>query len=382
VPSKLAPGIRERRPGYFEVRVYGGLDPDTGKARQVCRSVRGTVKDANELRASLLLEIARTGASSQHTLAELFDAVIEHLSALGREPTTLHGYEGIARRVPDRLRNKTLRKLKASDLDGFYARMLRAGTSPARVRRYHAFIHRCLAQAVKWDWVGDNVSDRAEPPAEPHRQVELQDTAAIGRLIEAAEQSTLPEMAIAFRLLAATGGRRGEAAGLQWHDIDFDTGLCRIERAVKQISGQPLIVGDAKNHQKRIVQLDPTTIGVLVDHHQRMVERAEFCRVTMAAEAFVLSDSPDGAEPWKPSRITQALNRLRPKAGYTGRLHDLRHWHASLLLGAGEPPVVVAGRLGHRDPSTTNKWYAHVMPRADARAAALVDDALARRPSS
>jgi integrase len=235
---------------------------------------------------------------------------------------------------------------------------------------------------VKWDWVADNVSDRAEPPAEPHRQVELQDTAAIGRLIEAAEQSTLPEMAIAFRLLAATGGRRGEATGLQWRDIDFDTGLCRIERAVKQISGQPLIVGDAKNHQKRIVQLDPTTIGVLVDHRQRMVERAEFCRVAMAAVAFVLSDSPDGAEPWKPSRITQALNRLRLKAGYTGRLHDLRHWHASLLLGAGEPPVVVAGRLGHRDPSTTNKWYAHVMPRADARAAALVGDALARRPSS
>jgi hypothetical protein len=52
------------------------------------------VKDANEQRASLLLEIARTGASSQHTLAELFDAVVEHLEALGREPTTLHGYEG------------------------------------------------------------------------------------------------------------------------------------------------------------------------------------------------------------------------------------------------------------------------------------------------
>ncbi len=34
VPTKLAPGIREKRPGYFEVRVYGGLDPLTGKARQ------------------------------------------------------------------------------------------------------------------------------------------------------------------------------------------------------------------------------------------------------------------------------------------------------------------------------------------------------------
>ena len=64
------------------------------------------VKDANALRAELLLEVARTGAEPQHTLGELFDAVLDHLEALGREPTTLHGYRGIARRVPDRLRNR------------------------------------------------------------------------------------------------------------------------------------------------------------------------------------------------------------------------------------------------------------------------------------
>ena len=150
---------------------------------------------------------------------------------------------------------------------------------------------------------------------------------------------------------------------------------------MKQISGQPLIVCDAKNHQQRVVQLDPTTIGVLVDHHERMVERSEFGRTTPIDEAFVLSDSPDGSEPWKPSRITQALNRLRLKAGYTGRLHDLRHWHASLLLGAGEAPIMVAERLGRRDPSTAHKWYVHAMPRADARAATFVDDALTRRPT-
>jgi len=50
MPTKLAPGIREKRPGYFEVCVYGGLDPATGKPRQVSRTVRGSVRDANALR--------------------------------------------------------------------------------------------------------------------------------------------------------------------------------------------------------------------------------------------------------------------------------------------------------------------------------------------
>jgi hypothetical protein len=31
--------------------------------------------------------------------------------------------------------------------------------------------------------------------------------------------------------------------------------------------------------------------------------------------------------PWQPGRLTQALRRLRERAGYNGRLHDLRHWN-------------------------------------------------------
>lgn len=50
VPTTLAPGIREKRPRYFEVRVYGSLDP-----------------------------------------------LIDHLGVLGREPTTLPSYRTIAR---------------------------------------------------------------------------------------------------------------------------------------------------------------------------------------------------------------------------------------------------------------------------------------------
>lgn len=88
--------------------------------------------------------------------------------------------------------------------------------------------------------------------------------------------------------------------------------------------------------------------------------------------AYALTDAPDGAEPRKPNRLTQALGRLRDKAGYTARLHDLRHWNASQLLGAGESAAVVVARLGHRDPSTTHRWYANAMPRADARAAELL----------
>jgi integrase len=163
--------------------------------------------------------------------------------------------------------------------------------------------------------------------------------------------------------------------GLRWSDFDLDAGVCVIQRAVKQVTGK-VIVGDAKTHQQRAVLVDAGTIEVLRGHRAALETRAAAFGTTLAGDAYVLTDEPDGSQPWKPNRLTQALTRLRKRAGYTGRLHDLRHWHASELLGAGEAPVMVAARLGHRDASTTHRWYAHAMPRADERAALLMDEAL------
>ena len=67
MPARFAPSIREKRPGYFEVRVYGGVDPVTGKRGQLSRTIRGTVKDANGLRAQLLIEVERKGVPAQPT---------------------------------------------------------------------------------------------------------------------------------------------------------------------------------------------------------------------------------------------------------------------------------------------------------------------------
>jgi integrase len=49
-------------------------------------------------------------------------------------------------------------------------------------------------------------------------------------------------------------------------------------------------------------------------------------------------------------------------------LHDLRHIHATTLLLSGVPVHVVAARLGHADPATTLRVYAHMIRTAEAAA--------------
>ncbi|MBE1530193.1 tyrosine-type recombinase/integrase [Actinomadura algeriensis] len=60
---------------------------------------------------------------------------------------------------------------------------------------------------------------------------------------------------------------------------------------------------------------------------------------------------------WHPAREAADL-------GWSPRIHDLRHAHASWLLAGGADLQVVKERLGHRKISTTER-YLHTLPSAD-----------------
>ena len=76
-----------------------------------------------------------------------------------------------------------------------------------------------------------------------------------------------------------------------------------------------------------------------------------------------------------PSQLSDNFRKtLIRKAGLPRvRFHDLRHSHASQLLAAGVNIKVVAERLGHADPTITLRVYSHLMPGAQAEAAARID---------
>ena len=60
-----------------------------------------------------------------------------------------------------------------------------------------------------------------------------------------------------------------------------------------------------------------------------------------------------------------AVGHLDPRP----RIHDLRHSHASWLLGQGVPIHVVQARLGHESIKTTVDTYSHLLPDAQIMAA-------------
>ena len=74
--------------------------------------------------------------------------------------------------------------------------------------------------------------------------------------------------------------------------------------------------------------------------------------------------------PIDPSVLTRTFEKLVRRIGLTAtRLHDLRHFHATLLLQQGTNPKVVQERLGHSSFVITMDTYSHVTPGLQKQAA-------------
>ncbi|CAM5326921.1 tyrosine-type recombinase/integrase [Leifsonia shinshuensis] len=64
------------------------------------------------------------------------------------------------------------------------------------------------------------------------------------------------------------------------------------------------------------------------------------------------------------------------------RIHDLRHYYASLLIAAGLDIKTVQARLRHASAKTTVDTYGHLGPDKDESARAAVSVAFADRPAT
>lgn len=373
--------MRERSPGYWQLRVYEGTDPVSGKKRYRTRAFRGGKREASRELTRLVAEVdGGVITPTRKNVGALLDEWLAHIEHLGRSPSTLYNYRLLVEQLPEGFKSQQLAKVTPKLIDELYRHLGTVGKrKPATVLRFHALLRAAFAQGVRWGLIDRNPTDRATPPRVNRPEIKPPAVGDVLRIIDRAAASRNPENAVVFRLLAATGCRRGEVCGLQWRDFDFSTEPMRvvIRRAVLEIEKQ-LIVQGTKTHAVRSVGLDEETAEMLREHRARAAEDGLASGTPPTPEDFVFRKAPGSSEPLPPDRIGQAWSRYCKKLGVKARLHDLRHLQASMLLDAGEAVTVVAARLGHRDTSTTLKVYSHLTPGADARAASVIGSAFSR----
>ncbi|MDQ3784417.1 MAG: site-specific integrase [Actinomycetota bacterium] len=352
-------------------------DPETGKRRQRWHSGYRTRKEAERARVELL-SIVDSGTYVDHNRETLAQFIADWLPAIERtiRPATLHSYERNLRlHVTPYIGALPLPKIDAGVLNGLYARLLKdgrrdrqGGLSPRTVRYVHTILHRALKDGTKWGRIARNPADAANAPRAAANAAPEMTTWTAGELRIFLEQNAEDRLYAAWLLLATTGMRRGEALGLRWADLDFETGRAAIRQTVVMV-GKEVIFGTPKTAKgRRVIALDTATVAGLRAHRARQLE--ERLLIGAGWQDLGLAFSKVTGEPLHPDRFSREFDRRVKRSGLPRiRLHDLRHTWATLALQAGVHPKVVQERLGHSAVGITLDVYSHAIPAMQADAA-------------
>ncbi len=281
-------------------------------------------------------------------------------------PTTRSDWDSVVRRhlIPE-LGAIPLWKLTARDCDRLYHRMAAEGLGPSRVRCAHVVLHRAVALAVRWGWLGRNPVSDATRPEVPRATVVPPDAVQVRRLLAVAREHD-PELACWLDVTAATGARRGEVCGLRWSDVDLDAATVRIERSVSATKQNGVFTKTTKTDRFRLVSLTAQAVASLIDHLERAEAAAAASGRLFDRSDLVFTSDPECQRPWRPELVTRRWERLRKRAGLEHvKTHGLRHFVATELLTAGIDVRTVANRLGHARTSTTLDIYWAWVPARD-----------------
>lgn len=226
-----------------------------------------------------------------------------------------------------------------------------------------------LGYAVRRGYLPKNSAADIKKPSLTKREVTMPETDEVRDLPDAFTNRgvTVDEL---FVLTAVhTGMRAGELCGLRVRAQDFRRNEVAVRETVVD-EGGTLLADTPKNHRTRILHDVSPTLMARLANFTGAIRPGNY--------VFENADRPLRYGNWD-GRVFDVVRR---SVGLPNlRFHDLRHFHASLLIDAGHSPVAVAERLGHPSPTVTMDVYAHQFKRRDGhdRASAALDAALAPR---
>ena len=302
-------------------------------------------------------------------MSDVLDAWVQKHDATWAPASRRDQLSRVARIKGDRIARLSVARLKIEEVERWHARVRDEGLSDVSIRNLHGVLRAALTQAVRWGWVSRNVASLAELTSRKAKQRGVMAASDVRRVIEVGD-GIGPEVGLMLRLAAVTGARRAELAALQWTDVA--DGVLTVDSAIEidRRSGRT-VLSDAptKTANQRRITLDAATLSV--------IERERASLDEWGPWMFHVGD-----EPPNPDRIGYWWRLAREKAGIDAkwRLHDLRHWSASVAIAAGHDVKTVADRLGHANAAMTLRVYAHAFAASDRAVADSVGAALEEKP--
>lgn len=358
--------IRQRGKDSWEIRIYVGPGPD-GRPKYRHHTIHGGIRDAENEAARLVTEF-HNGDSvdpSRATVAEYLEGWIEDVRPRVSGKTWERYAELVRSHIIPAVGRHRLQKLRPTDIQSFYTEAGKTGRkdgkgglSPQTVVHIHRLLGKALRDAVRKDLLQRSPVERVDPPRVERQEMKVLNPEQINKLVKAAEGTVFH---IPVVLAVYTGMRRGEILGLKWSDISLQGRMLSVRRTLEQTESGLRLKEPKSAKSRRLVVLSSRLVEILQKHQKEQQKLKDLIGRDYNDADLVCAR--EGGSFIEPDYISDNFRSVVKRAGLPYiRFHDLRHTHATLLLGQGIHPKIVSERLGHSTISITLDTYSHVLP--------------------
>lgn len=243
------------------------------------------------------------------------------------------------------------------------------------IHKYKRTIRAILSLAKKNRLVTDNYAsaDYIDFPKRPSHSIEVMDDEEAKLFYKSVMEYPNIRYKTAMLLFLLTGFRRGEVAGLEWKDINFEEKTITVSRSLTSVNGHGTVLKEPKTEgSKRTITVADTLLDALKEYREWQENQHDERGDYMQENDYLFTQ--ENGERLNPSTYTGWLNKVLKSAGLDHHsLHSLRHTNITMQIAAGVPLVTVSARAGHARTSTTSDIYAHFIKSSDKTAAEVID---------
>ena len=364
--------IRKRGSNSYLIVVSRGYDYEGNRLKSVQKTVKPpkeyTPKQAEKwVKEQAILferEVQHTPEPINRsiTLAKYIEHWVTDVGPKKLADSTFRRDEQDIRRILPALGNYKLTDLRKEVIREFYEETRhtprldgRGNLSEKSVEGLHNTLCGILSAAVDEGYLTHNPAWRCYKPKGQKKERPVADEETVKKLITAFEGQSM-KYETYFKLVLATGLRRGEACGLKWSDINWRKRTIHVQRGVVKLSHQESITKAPKTASgDRLVYLSKEMCQLLKAWRKECEwDREQTANETVSEDDYLFRQ-PNG-KPMNPCTFTYRF-KLILKANNLPldlNVHSLRHTNASLLIAQGVDLLHLFHRTRHLPQMTAD----------------------------
>ncbi len=354
---------QNKKTGKWDFVFNGGIDPLTGKRKQIRRRGFESKRDANDEMTrvkAVVLEnefLDLTKMTYGKYMEEWFQ---ERKSRLQKSTFEIHSifYQNV---IKPKIGHLKIQQIAPIQIQKFVNDLVNdTSYSEHTVHLIFRIVSASLKKAKVLKLIKDNPSTGITLPKIKQKEINVWSVKQVNFFIsEAKKIKRLTRCHIGFLMSIFTGMRQGEILGLRWKDIDFETQTIFVRQTLTQNAE---IKAGAKNEASiRSIHIPSKLMEELRTHRKQTLKEKLLLGSSYRDLDLVICTK--SGKPMIPRNFRKEFYNLTEKITLPKiRFHDLRHTHATILIQQNVNVKLISERLGHSDIETTLNTYSHVLP--------------------